>query len=241
VSTMMLEANTSGNKNMKPNVITVVGVRINRPSTMNTQPMPKPMATSMAQDIAHHQARKRRKRPDRQRSEPVEQPLSEIGRQAHARIDGVEHHGLHENAGQEELQIFARRPGKRSAEDEGEEQREHDRRHDEIEELLRHVLEFQHGAPAEDERVGKRRRPRRPRPPFKPHQGRGLAHSLAPPWLSPLPWLSRLPVKAKKTSSRLGWPMEKSERSIPPATRAATASLAAFAVPARMESSAPSV
>ena len=95
------------------------------------------------------------KRPDRQRAEAVEQALAEVGRQSHARIDRVEHHGLDQDAGQEELQVFAGRTGERAAEDEGEQQREHDRRHHQIEELLRHMLEFQHRAPAEDQRVGK--------------------------------------------------------------------------------------
>ena len=45
---MMLEANTSGNMNVKPIVITVIGVRISRPSTMKIQPVPKPMASSSA-------------------------------------------------------------------------------------------------------------------------------------------------------------------------------------------------
>ena len=45
-STMMLEAKTRGKRKVKPMVITVIGVRITRPSTMKTQPTPKPMATS---------------------------------------------------------------------------------------------------------------------------------------------------------------------------------------------------
>ena len=46
-STMMFEANTSGNRKVKPSVITVVGVLMRSPSTMKIQPMPKPMVNSI--------------------------------------------------------------------------------------------------------------------------------------------------------------------------------------------------
>ena len=54
-STMMLDANTSGNMNVKPIVITVIGVRISRPSTMKIQPVPKPIAISSANAREHAQ------------------------------------------------------------------------------------------------------------------------------------------------------------------------------------------
>ena len=47
-STMMLDANMSGNMNVKPMVITVIGVRIKSPSTMKIQPVPKPITISNA-------------------------------------------------------------------------------------------------------------------------------------------------------------------------------------------------
>ena len=49
-----------------------------------------------------------------------------------------------------------------------------------------------------------------------------------------------LPVSAKNTSSRLGEPIEKSASSMPAAISAASASFAAFGVPAMIDSSAPS-
>ncbi len=45
-STMMFEAKTTGNRKVKPSVITVVGVRSSSPSTIKIQPMPKPIASS---------------------------------------------------------------------------------------------------------------------------------------------------------------------------------------------------
>ncbi len=154
-------------------------------------------------------------------------PFAEIGRQAHAGIDRVERDGLHQDAGQEELQIGAGRAGERAAEDEGEEQREHDRRHHQIEQLLRHVLELQHRAPAEDERVGEA--PRAPEA-AATVDARSGARLPVPVSLMPLsPTVVRRPaavsVSAKKTSSRLGEPIEKSASSIPAATSAASASL----------------
>jgi len=61
----------------------------------------------MAQYVADHQPGKRRERPDRERAKAIKQPFAEIGRKAHARIDGVERHRLHQDAGQKILQIGA--------------------------------------------------------------------------------------------------------------------------------------
>jgi hypothetical protein len=55
------------------------------------------------QDVADHEARERRERPDRQAAKTVEQALAEIGGKPHARIDGIEDDRLHEDAGQEHL------------------------------------------------------------------------------------------------------------------------------------------
>ena len=165
-------------------------------------------------------------------AEAVEEPLAEIGREAHAGIDGVERDGLHEDARQEILQILVRRAGERAAEHEGEEQREHDRRHDEIEELLGNVAEFQHRAPPEDKRVGEGGGRRRSRDGFEARGRdassslRGLARSAA-----------GLPVRAKKTSSRLGLPSAKSMISMPPAIRASSAAFAVCGRAATMSKS----
>ena len=55
--------------------------------------------------------------------EPTSQPLAEIGREPHARIDSIEHHGLHQNTGHEELQVLARRASEGATEHESAEQR----------------------------------------------------------------------------------------------------------------------
>ena len=52
-STMMLDANISGNMKVKPIVITVIGVRISRPSTMKIQPVPKPMVMQQRERGEH--------------------------------------------------------------------------------------------------------------------------------------------------------------------------------------------
>jgi hypothetical protein len=45
---MIFEANTSGNRNENLSVITVVGVRLRRPSTIKTQPKPTAIRSGKA-------------------------------------------------------------------------------------------------------------------------------------------------------------------------------------------------
>jgi hypothetical protein len=170
----------------------------------------------VAQDVAHHQPREGGERPDGERAEAVEQPLLEVGAEPHARIHRVEDHRLDEDAGQEELEVFAGAARQRAAEHEGEEQREHDGRHHEVEELLGHVLELENRAPAEDQRVGQRRGARRAAD-LRQRGGPGRRHRAPKGHLGHARASSACgrPVRAKNTSSRLGWPRRKSLTATP--------------------------
>ncbi|CAM5269534.1 hypothetical protein STENM223S_02555 [Streptomyces tendae] len=68
----------------------------------------------------------------------------------------------HEDARQDELDVVRRRPGQRASEEVREHQQVHDREGRDVEQLLRHVLDLQHGAPAERQGGGQRAGPRRP-------------------------------------------------------------------------------
>ncbi len=76
---------------------------------------------------------------------------------ADARVDGDEDDRLHEDAGEQELDVVAGRPGERAAEHVREQQREHDRRDRHVEQLNRDVLDLEHAAPAERAGAGRRR------------------------------------------------------------------------------------
>ncbi len=125
--------------------------------------------------------------------------------------------GLHQHAGQQVLDVLARRARERAAEDVGEQQREHDRHHGHVEQLERHVLDLEHGAPGERRDGGQRPRPA------------GAVPACASTWWVRSPvgrarrwsWLGLLglrasagrPVSARNTSSRLGFPTENSATS----------------------------
>jgi len=49
---------------------------------------------------------------------PVEQTLAEVGAQPHARIHGIEHHRLHQDARHEKLHVPVRGAGQRAIEHE---------------------------------------------------------------------------------------------------------------------------
>jgi hypothetical protein len=63
------------------------------------------------------------------------------------RIDRDEHDRLHENAGQQVLDVLTRSTSQRAAEDVREQQREHDRRHDDVEELKGDMLDLEQRPP----------------------------------------------------------------------------------------------
>lgn len=56
-STMIFDANTRGIIPVNPIVMTVLGVRITRPSTRNIQPIPKPTRTIRPEDAEDHPSR----------------------------------------------------------------------------------------------------------------------------------------------------------------------------------------
>ena len=152
-------------------------------------------------------------------------------------VHGDQQHGHHQRAGQDELKVAAGGSGQRAAEEVGEHQREHDRDGDHVEQLLGDVLDLEQGTPAE----GGRRCPgtRRLRP--RPGRGTGerrvcpcggtswdsgdLGHDVASFALSrPSPgW----PVRARNTSSRLGWPRANSPTAMPQRASSVTAAAGA--------------
>src|SRR5690606_13601827 len=134
----------------------------------------------------------------------------------------------------------------------------HDREGGDVEELLGHVLDLQDRAPAERQRGRPRARPRRTllgdqqlgegvgadRGEFDALGGRRGAHAATSSFWSSAPDAGRGPgswvsyqVRARKTSSRLGWPSEKLSTVMPaPASslRARAACSAAVSSPAAL-------
>ena len=142
-----------------------------------------------------------------------------------ARVHRDEQDRLHQDSGQQRLDVRARRASQRPAEHVREQQREHDRRDGHVEELKRHVLDLQHRAPGQR----RDRRQRRDGPGLDAREQRAAAAgdrawthdaaSVVAPALAPLPLPLPLPaapvasspaspapcpVNAKNTSSRLG-------------------------------------
>ena len=59
----------------------------------------------VAEQVAGERAEDRRRLPHRQRAEAVEEALLDVGVEADARVDGDEDDGLHQDAGQQELDV----------------------------------------------------------------------------------------------------------------------------------------
>ena len=198
----------------------------------------------VADAVAEQRADQRRRPPDRQRAEAVDDALGQVGVQRDARVDGREQDRHDEDARAGVVQVLAGRAGDRAAEQVREHQHEHDRRDGHVEQLLGHVLDLQHRAPAERQRrrqrAGGRGGARRSRRAAWRHgdacrrrrrRALTLHARLRPPVSvsSSAGW----PVRARNTSSRLGWPSEKSATPMPARASAATPRRAAIGVGAR--------
>ena len=116
----------------------------------------------VAHGVAGHGADDRRGPPDRHRAEAVEDALRDVRVEREAGVDRGEGDGLHQDAGEQELDVGVGRAGERAAEQVREHHREHDRRDDHVEELLRHVLDLEQRPPAEGQHVGDGARRLRP-------------------------------------------------------------------------------
>ena len=103
----------------------------------------------VAEQIAGERAEDRRRLPHRQRAEPVVEALLDVAVEADARVDGDEDDRLHQDPGEQELDVDLRRTTEGAPEDVREEQGEHDRRDGHVEQLERNVFDLQHRAPGE--------------------------------------------------------------------------------------------
>ena len=112
----------------------------------------------VAHGVAEQRADQRRRPPDRQRAEAVDDALGQVGVERDARVDGREQHRHHEDAGEDVVQVLAGRALDRTAEQVREHQDEHHRRDRHVQQLLGDVADLQHPAPAERERGGERAR-----------------------------------------------------------------------------------
>ena len=174
----------------------------------------------VADAVAQQRADERRRAPDRQRADAVHDAAGEVRVERDARVHGREQHGHHERAREDVLQVLVGGAGDRAAEDVREHQDEHHRGDGHVQQLLGDVLDLQHPAPGEGHR-GRERARRAPGAASRPSALR-IASSR---WTTsscvvvmPPPPRARLvvgpaavwPVRARNTSSRLGWPSEKS-------------------------------
>ena len=178
---------------MKPAFMTALGDRISSPSVVNTHARPNENATTSSiaattpgtppsgrkpsttpstttrwpppgsARCRPHGAHERRGPPDRQGAEAVDDAPGHVRVQRDAGVDRREEHRHDQDAGQDELQVRARRPGDRPAEHVREHQREQHRRHRHVDQLLGNVLDLQHRPPAERQRGGEEAGARRPR------------------------------------------------------------------------------
>src|ERR671916_1291108 len=185
--------------------------------------------------------------PDRQRPEAVEDTLGDVGVQPHPGVHRDEHNGLDQDARQEELQVRAGRAGQGAAEEVGEHQGEHDRERGHVEELLGDVLYLQQRPPPESERSRQDVRSRRPGTGGQRRAQRFLADGLccggrrrhaASSSSSASSFSAGRPVRARNTSSRLGWPSAKSVIATPDLASSASACATGSGSETRAESAA---
>ena len=92
----------------------------------------------VAHDVGEHRADQRRRAGDRQRAEPVEDALLDVGVEVLAERDAGHRDRLAEQAGQQELQVvvLVEPPRDRAAEDVGEQQQEDDRLQGDVDQRL---------------------------------------------------------------------------------------------------------
>ena len=173
----------------------------------------------VAGGVGHEHPDEHRRAPDGQRAEPVEDRPSGVRVEGHAVYIVIITTVFTRIPGSRSCRYSLRRAGQRAAEQVGEQQHEHDREGRHVEQLHGHVLDLEHGPPGE----GERRRPAADgvggpvarRPPSEGGLGDGRLRRLrwavtscrCPPrsvsvCVSSAGW----PVRARNTSSRLGWP-----------------------------------
>jgi hypothetical protein len=132
--------------------------------------------------------------------------------QVDAGVDGNQQDAEDERPWQQGLQILAGRTREGAAEQVREHHGEQDRDEDRVGELLRHVFDLQQGSPGEGERSRQRGWARWTRP-----GGQRITQDVAGGRLrdkagghAEVSWWSLIsagcPVRARNTSSRLGWP-----------------------------------
>ena len=88
-------------------------------------------------DVRDHRADQRDRSTDRQRPEPVEDALLDVGVEVLAQRHPGHRDRLAEQAGQQELQVVLRGPADRAAEDVGEQHQEDDRLQGDVDQRLR--------------------------------------------------------------------------------------------------------
>ena len=159
------------------------------------------------EEVGEHRPDQRHRAADRQRPEAVEHALLDVGVHVLPDRDAAHRDRLADQAGQQELEVVvARAVGDRPAEHVQEQHQEDDRLQRDVDELLGRAGELDQVALAEHERV--------PQP-------RSAFFIPVPPGLSS--W-DLVPVRVKKTSSRLGRCSENSSTAIPAARSRATTS-----------------
>jgi predicted ATPase/DNA-binding SARP family transcriptional activator len=178
------------------------------------------------EELREHRAHQRRGPGDRQRPEPVEDALGDVAVHVLPDRDAAHRDRLAEQSRQQELQVVMLRAAtQRPAEDVGEQHQEDDRLQRHVDQLLRRAGDLDQVALGEDHRVPQRAEPRpRGRPGRRdlgPGRGRGRQRGHAA--TSSVSWV-RVPVRVKKTSSRLGRCRENSSTAMPAARSRATTS-----------------
>ena len=104
-------------------------------------------------EVGQHPAGQRCEPGDRQRPQPVEEPLLQVGGQPGGRVQRGEQGVLHHDAWQGEHQVRLRRAPDGTAEDVREQQQEHQRLDAEVDQLGRVVLDLDQRAPGQRERL----------------------------------------------------------------------------------------
>ncbi|HEX5296709.1 MAG TPA: hypothetical protein VFW50_06960 [Streptosporangiaceae bacterium] len=136
-------------------LITAFGARRISPSVIQAhdraEPDDEPSGQQVPPDVADQRAEDRCWPPDGRGPEPVEYPGGEVRVEGDAAVDGDEHDGERERAGQQELQVTMRRAGQRTAEQVGEQQREQHRDAGDVAQLFRYVPDLEQGPPRERE------------------------------------------------------------------------------------------
>jgi predicted ATPase len=157
--------------------------------------------------VAHDRAGQRCPAGDRQAAEPVEHPGRDVVVQHQAGAEGAEDHRHDQDPGHRRLEVLVRAAGDRAAEDVGEQHQEHDRLEAQAEQVLAVGPDLQHAAPGQRERVPQPGD--RAEPPGRDGAGRedGVGDG-GHDWLL-------LPVREKKTSSRLALRRANSASSMP--------------------------